>query len=231
LTALRTGTASAIATKYLSRKDSNSVGVIGNGAQSIPQLHALSLVRDIKTVYAYDTDKAATESFKKTVEKLLGVKVRVTDEEIVSRQSDVIVTVTCKERNTPPVVYNKWVANGVHINAVGGDSPNKVELEKSLVERSKLVVDFRDQAVYEGEAQQVSKDKIYADLAEIVTNQKDFRNDNEVTIFDSVGFAMEDLVTYKMIYKLATEQKIGKRINIASKPKYIKNIYESYFVK
>lgn len=230
LTALRTGTASAIATKYLSRKDSNSIGLIGNGAQSIPQLHAISLVRDIKTVYAYDTDKSATESFKKTVEKLLGVEVRITDEEIASRQSDIIVTVTCKERNTPPVVYNKWVPNGTHINAVGGDSPNKVELEKSLVERAKLVVDFRDQAVYEGEAQQVPNDKIYADLAEIVSNNME-RSDNEVTIFDSVGFAMEDLVTYKMIYHLATEQKIGKRVNIASRPKFIKNLYESYFVE
>jgi len=230
LTALRTGTASAIATKYLARKDSHTVGVIGNGAQSIPQLHAVSLVRDIRKVYAYDTDRDASISFKKTVEKMFGIEVIIADEEVTSRESDILITVTCKEKNTPPVVLSKWVKNGTHINAVGGDSPNKVELEKSLIERSKLVVDFKDQAVYEGEAQQVSQDRIHSDLAHVVSNNIT-RLDNEVTIFDSVGFAMEDLVTYKMIYDLAIKEKVGKRINIASRPKFIKNLYESYFVE
>lgn len=230
LTALRTGTASAIATKYLARKDSGIIGIIGNGAQSISQLHAISLVRDIKKVYAYDIDIEASHSFKKTVEKMFGMQVILADEGVTTRESDIVVTVTCKEKNTPPVVYDKWVKAGTHINAVGGDSPNKVELEKSLIERAKLVVDFKDQAVYEGEAQQVGKDKIYSDLAHVIANQIQ-RDDNDVTIFDSVGFAMEDLVTYKMVYDLAVREKVGKRVNIASRPKFIKNLYESYFTE
>ena len=230
LTALRTGTASAIATKHLARKDSDIIGIIGNGAQAIPQLHAISLVRDIKKVYAYDIDIEASNSFKKTVEERFGMPVILADTEVTTRESDIVVTVTCKEKNTPPVVYNEWVKPGTHINAVGGDSPNKVELEKSLIERAKLVVDFKDQAIYEGEAQQVGKDKICSDLAYVIANPIT-RDEKDITIFDSVGFAMEDLVTYEMIYDLAVREKVGKQVNIASRPKFIKNLYESYFAE
>jgi ornithine cyclodeaminase/alanine dehydrogenase-like protein (mu-crystallin family) len=100
LTALRTGTVSAIATKYLARKNSQTIGIIGNGAQALPQLHAISLIRDIKRVYAYDIDEKASKSFKKGAEKLLkGLEISiVVDAEIASRESDILVTVTCKEK-------------------------------------------------------------------------------------------------------------------------------------
>ncbi|MGC1932566.1 MAG: hypothetical protein WA667_26630 [Candidatus Nitrosopolaris sp.] len=117
--------------------------------------------------------------------------------ESICSESDILVTVTCKEKNTSPIVYNEWIHDGTHINAVGGDSPNKVELEKSLLERAKVIVDFIDQAVYECESQQIPSDKIYGDLSEIVTHKKIGRIKDEVTIFDSVGFAMEDLQVYK----------------------------------
>lgn len=233
LTALRTGVASAIATKYLSREDdSNTLGIIGNGAQSLPQLHAISLIHNIKKVYVYDLDFNASVSFKKSAENIckdLEVNISSNSQEVCSK-SDILVTATCKDKNTLPIIYDKWIEDGKHINAIGGDSPNKIELEKSLLERSKIVVDFKDQAVYEGEVQQISDGKIYANLPEIVAGQKSGRiNNDEITIFDSVGFAMEDLQVYKLIYQLAIKEKIGKRIDITSIPKYSKNIYQSFF--
>ncbi|PWU78894.1 MAG: hypothetical protein DLM72_20230 [Candidatus Nitrosopolaris wilkensis] len=233
LTAIRTGIASAIATKYLAKKGSSIIGIIGNGAQALPQLHSISLVRNIRGVYAYDTDFDSSKSFMRTAGRIfnnLDITIASNSESVCS-DSDILVTVTCKEKNTSPIVYDKWIRDGIHINAVGGDSPNKIELEKSLLERAKVVVDFMDQAVYEGESQQISTDKIFGDLSEIVTNRKVGRiNDNEVTIFDSVGFAMEDLQVYKLVFDLAIKERVGKRVNIASRPKFSKNIYESYFL-
>jgi ornithine cyclodeaminase/alanine dehydrogenase-like protein (mu-crystallin family) len=233
LTAMRTGIASAIATKYLAKRGSKTIGIIGNGAQALPQIHSISLVRDITRVYAYDTDFDASKSFKRTTERLFkDMEITVaSNPKSLCCESDILVTATCKEKNTSPIVHNEWIYDGTHINAVGGDSPNKVELEKSLLERAKVIVDFKDQAVYEGESQQISGDKIYGDLAEIVTRNKIGRiKDDEVTIFDSVGFAMEDLQVYKLVYELAIKEGIGKRVNIASRPKYSKSIYDSYFL-
>ena len=145
LTALRTGIASAIATKHLSKKGDKSIGIIGNGAQSLPQLHAISHVRNIETVYIFDTDIQASKSFKKSAKNLfkdLNVHI-VSNPRDVCYKSDIIVTATCKDKDTLPVVKNKWVTEGTHINAVGGDSPRKIELEKSLIDRSKIIVDFQ----------------------------------------------------------------------------------------
>ncbi len=232
LTALRTGVASAIATKHLAKKGYNKLGIIGNGSQSIPQLHAISLVRDIESVFIYDTDILASSSFKKSAEKLfknMKVEILLNSKEVCNK-SDILVTATCKDKDTAPIVYDKWIRDGIHINAVGGDSPNKIELEKSLVERSKVIVDFQDQAVYEGESQQIFEGKIYADLSEIITGQKKGReHEDEITIFDSVGFAMEDLQVYRLIYDLAIKENIGNRVNISSIPQNCKNIYQSFF--
>jgi ornithine cyclodeaminase/alanine dehydrogenase-like protein (mu-crystallin family) len=120
----------------------------------------------------------ASYSFKKTAEKLFkNIKVEIlSTSKQVCHKSDIFVTATCKDKDTSPVVYDKWIRDGIHINAVGGDSPNKIDLEKSLVERSKVIVDFQDQTVYEGESQQIFEGKIYADLSEIITGQKKVEN-------------------------------------------------------
>lgn len=134
-----------------------------------------------------------------------------------------------QKKFTQPVVYDKWVNHGKHINAVGGDSPDKFELEKSLILRSKLVVDFIDQAVVEGETQQISKDGIYAHLGEIVSRKKRGReNANEITVFDSTGFAMEDLIAYQFVFDLTKKHSVGEEIELIAKPKNPKNLYESY---
>ncbi len=228
LTAIRTAIASAIATKYLSRKDSEEVGIIGTGVQAMHQIHALSLVRNVDVVYAYDINDITLSNFLSTCKKV-GFNSEKKESKKLCQRSDIIITATCKEKFTQPVVYDKWVDYGTHINAVGGDSPGKFELEKSLILRSKLVVDFIDQAIVEGEAQQISEDKIYAHLGEIVSGKKKGReNAKEITIFDSTGFAMEDLITYQFVFDLAKKHGIGEEIDLIAKPKNPKNLYESY---
>jgi alanine dehydrogenase len=234
LTALRTGATSAIATKYLANKKSKTVGIIGNGAQALPQLHALSLIMEIERVYANDTDHDASKLFKISAEKLLNGKaeIRVTDAKTTSNESDVVVAVTSNELNSPPVIYENWIRNGTHINAVGGSVANQVELEKSLLDKAKVIVDFRDQAIYEGESQQLAEEQIYADLSEIVTcNKASCIGDHDITVFDSVGFAMEDLQAFKLVYDLAISERVGKIVDIAALPKFSKNLYESYFLQ
>jgi ornithine cyclodeaminase len=232
LTALRTGIASAIATKYLSNNDDKTLGIIGNGAQSLPQLHAISLVRNIQNVYIYDTDRYASKSLKKSINKLFkNVDVHISSHsQDVCSHSDILVTATCKDKYTHPIIKNEWVAEGTHINAIGGDSPNKIELDKLLIDRAKLIVDFKDQAIYEGETQQVHQSQIDSDLAAIVAGLRKGRDhEKQITIFDSVGFAMEDLQVYKLIYELAIKENMGIMMSICSIPMYSKNIYKSYF--
>jgi alanine dehydrogenase len=234
LTALRTGATSAIATKYLANKKSKTVGIIGNGAQALPQLHALSLIMEIERVYAHDTDRDASKLFKISAEKLLNGKaeIRVTDAKTTCSESDVVVAVTSNELNSAPVIYENWIRNGTHINAVGGSVANQVELEKSLLDKAKVIVDFRDQAIYEGESQQLTKEQIYADLSEIVTSNKASSiGDHDITVFDSVGFAMEDLQAFKLVYDLAISERVGKVVDIAAHPTFSKNLYESYFLQ
>ena len=224
LTALRTAAASAIATNYLARKDAATLGIVGTGAQALPQLHALSLVRKIEQVYAYDIDRHALEDFVRAA-KTIGTTVTPLHHQKDASEADIVVTATCATQT--PVLRNGWIRDGTHINAVGGDAPGKTELEKALVQRSKLVVDFIDQAVHEGEAQQVGREGIYAHLGEIVSGGKKGRAGNEITIFDSVGFAMEDLVAYQLLYEMAHRH--CRTVRIAAQQRFPKNLYASYF--
>ena len=230
LTALRTAAASAVAAKYLANK-AEIFGIIGAGVQAIPQTHALSLVFRFSRVLVYDLNPKASEQFVKTASKL-GLDANIAENaESLCKKANLITTVTCKKRDGIPIVFNSWIKEGMHINAVGGDSPGKFELEKSLLLRSKVVVDFYDQALVEGESQQLKKEETYGHLGEIISGSKKGRsNVQEITVFDSTGFAMEDLVTYKLIYELAQELNIGKRIDIIGRPTNSFDLYESYFL-
>jgi ornithine cyclodeaminase/alanine dehydrogenase-like protein (mu-crystallin family) len=233
LTALRTATASAIATKYLARNNSQVVGIIGNGVESLPHLHAISLIRNIKKVFVYDIDVKASESLKRLSKRFLPeIDVVIAPApEIVSQESDILVTATCKGNYTIPIVQSNCIRNGTHINTIGGASEPQIELDKSLLQRAKVVVDFKDDAIYEGESHQVEEKNVYSDLSEVILNLKSGRiRHDEITIFDSIGFAMEDLQMYELVYKLANYSGIGKKVSIIGNLKDSKNIYELFSI-
>jgi ornithine cyclodeaminase/alanine dehydrogenase-like protein (mu-crystallin family) len=237
LTALRTAAASAVATKHLAsesaKRDGCVLGIVGAGAQAIPQLHAISRVARVERVLVSDLNAGNAAQFKKTAGRL-GFDAEILSTREICGRADVLTTVTCKKKDGRPVVYDAWIrgdddARGLHVNAVGGDSPGKFELEKTLLLRSKVVVDFYEQAMVEGEAQQLTREQVYAHLGEIVSGAKRGReSESEITVFDSTGFAMEDLVAYKLVRELALREGVGKEVDVVGKPSNAIDFYESY---
>lgn len=208
ITALRTGSASGVATKYLANLDSKNIGVIGAGVQAYTQLHAIALVMpSLKRAYVYDKCEGRGQKF---IEEYKGLTIKgsgldfivCSDPQELCQNSEVIVTATTKSDDEEPVVKYSWVREGTHINAVGMDIPKKgayTEIDLELLRRSKVVVDYMRQALSEGEAQNLNRDEIHAELGEIVLGKKKGRtNEKEITIFDSTGVAFQDLVTVEL---------------------------------
>ena len=222
LTALRTAAVSAIASNLLSRKESKTLAIIGTGAQSEFQLLAHKQIRDIKVVNYFDTDIKAMDKFLLNMRKNPHTKELkfVACKNIAQALEDadiIIVCTACKKHVN--VIEEKWVKKGQHISALGGDCPGKTELELSLLENSKVVVEYFEQSFLEGEIQRFSKEKalevVYAHLHEIILKQKKGRiSDSEITIFDSVGISLADFTTLNFIYFLSEKYHIGSDVGL-----------------
>lgn len=218
LTALRTAATSALATDLMARKDAHILALIGTGAQSEFQVKGLQLVRDIKEVRYFDIDAKAMDKFEKNMMNKPFKLVRCKNAREAVIGSDIITVCTaCKDH--VDVVKNDWVTAGVHINALGGDTVGKTELELSILPRCRIVVEYFDQSLIEGEIQRLSKEEakelVYAELYELVNGFKKGReNDQEITLFDCVGIALEDYSALRLTYKLAEKYNIGEECNI-----------------
>lgn len=226
LTALRTAANAALATDLMSRKDSRVLALIGTGAQSEFQVKGLRLVREIKEVRYFDIDPKAMDKFAKNMVSA-GIKlVRCHDTKEAVKGADIITTITACKANVD-VVKNKWVKAGVHINALGGDTIGKTELELSILNRCRIVVEYFDQSLIEGEIQRLKRNEakkmVYAELYELVNGSKTGRkNDQEITLFDSVGIALEDYSVLRLTYELAQKYNLGEEGNftpVISDPK------------
>ncbi len=219
LTALRTGAASAIATRLLAHPDAHTVGVIGCGAQAVTQLHALSRVMRIDKVLAYDLDPAALASFAARV-AFIGVDVVPTDVASLERNVDVLVTATSVEAGQGPVFPGRALRPHLHINAIGADVPGKTECPASVVEAAALVCpDFHAQAIVEGECQQLSEDRVGPSLPQIVKDRAQYEGYRaRVTIFDSTGFALEDKVAMELFLGYAKQLGLGTDVAIEATP-------------
>jgi ornithine cyclodeaminase/alanine dehydrogenase-like protein (mu-crystallin family) len=227
LTALRTGAASAMATKYLAHPKSSVLGLIGCGAQSITQLHAISRLFPITKVLIYDTDLEAVKSFENR-SSLLGLDVEVSQKEIedILKESDIICTATSIEVGEGPLFETYTSKPHLHINALGSDFPGKIELPVSLLKNSFVCPDFNEQAKIEGECQQLSDDEIGSDLYSVIQNFDDYKHlKNELTVFDSTGWALEDQVVMDLFLDLAKEFNIGTEVSLENISDDVKNPY------
>jgi len=227
LTALRTGAASALATRYLAKQESTSLGLIGCGAQAITQLHAITRVRDIKDVRFYDADTQTMANFVERCTALqLDCQFISTTLKAVVEQSDVICTATSIDVGEGPLFDGFSTLSHVHVNAVGSDFPGKIELPKSLLEQSFICPDFIEQALKEGECQQLSRAEIDTDIIEFI-KQKDSRPAvKEVrTVFDSTGWALEDQVVMDLFMEYANQLGRGQKVAIESLQEDAKNPY------
>lgn len=192
LTALRTAATSAMAAKYLAPKDATTMAIFGNGAQSEFQALAFKAVLGIDRLRLYDIDSNATT---KCARNLAGYGFEITEcatpEEAVSG-AHIITTVTADKKNAT-ILTDNMVGAGVHINAVGGDCPGKTELHRDVVLRSDIFVEYPPQTWIEGEIQQLDHSHPINELWKVVAGQAEGRRDaGQITLFDSVGFAIED---------------------------------------
>jgi ornithine cyclodeaminase len=218
LTALRTAATAALATDLMSRKDAHVLALIGTGAQSEFQVYATQLVRDITEVRYFDTDPKAMDKFEHNVRDKSFTLTRCNNAEEAVKGADVITVCTACKAHVA-VIKNAWVKKGMHINGLGGDCPGKTELEKSILPRSKVVVEYFDQSIHEGEIQRFTREDaeklVYAELHELVLGKKKGRmSDKEITVFDSVGIALEDYSVLRLTYELAEKYKIGEEIEM-----------------
>ena len=213
LTDLRTGAAGAVAAKYLSREDSRVVGLIGLGRQARTQLQAIASVRNIELVKIFDTSSDSVDVFKAEMEPKIGVE--IIKEPNVHEVCDCDILVTTTPVRTP-LVKAEWIKEGTHINAIGADAVGKEELDPMILKKAKVVVDAVAQASHSGEVNVpisngiFSVDEIYTELGQVVSGKKPGReSDAEITVFDSTGLAIQDVVTADLIYRRAIERKVG----------------------
>jgi alanine dehydrogenase len=215
ITAVRTGAASAVATRYLARSDAHALGIIGTGIQGKTHLAAISKVRDIDRYLAYDVDAGRLAKFISEVRLELGVDVRATASanEVVDG-SDIIATCTTASE---PVLIGKWLRKGTHVNSIMAINPTMRELDDETIIRSKIVVDDKDAALKEAgdlvipiKNGRFSADRIYAELGEIVVGRKEGRtDDDEITLFKAVGTPSHDINVAARVYELASKSKMA----------------------
>ncbi len=216
LTGVRTGAASAIATKYLSRPDSSVLGIIGTGAQSAYQLRATLAVRPIRKVYAWDPSPENLVTFGRTVAELGLEYAPQTERQAVAANADILITVTPSQQ---ALVEKSWVRAGTHISAMGADTKGKQELDPALVASAALFVDEAEQAITIGECQHAYNAGLITDqsfrgsIGEVIAGLCDGRRTaQEITLFDGTGVALQDLVVAALAVRLAAERGLGSRV-------------------
>ncbi|MCK0126655.1 ornithine cyclodeaminase [Gelidibacter sp. F2691] len=218
LTALRTAATSAMAAKHLAPKGATTMAMIGNGAQSEFQCLAFKAICGINTVRLYDIDPAATE---KAARNLAGHGLNVVScksgEE--SMEGAEIITTCTADKQCATILTDNMVGEGVHINAIGGDCPGKTELHRDILLRSKIFVEYPEQTWVEGEIQQLEKDHPITELWQVITGQTQGRTDaKQITLFDSVGFAIEDFSALRYISNAIEGTAYFSRLDMLADP-------------
>ena len=210
ITELRTGAVSAVATDLLARKDASVMAVIGCGAQARSHISAITRVRDLKEIRVYDRVAAAMDNLKALVEEKYGINVTVCQsvEEAVSN-ADIVCTVT---PSVEPYLKKEWIKKGCHINAVGTFSPTTREVTSELVAASRLYADevsamLRECGEYLIPVSEglIDESHIVGSIGDVILGKVPARqNDEEITLFDSLGLAVEDIACAKYVYLKVT---------------------------
>ncbi len=215
-TALRTAATSALAARRMARAGSRVMALIGNGAQSEFQTIAFHHLLGIRELRLYDTDGLATEKLVRNLARLRlpGLEVlRCGSTAAAVAGADIVTTVTADKRNAT-ILTPAMITPGMHLNAVGGDCPGKTELHADILRRpdARVVVEFEPQSRIEGEIQQLPADFPVSELSEVLAGRAPGRgSEREVTIFDSVGFALEDFSALRYLMRIHQEERGGER--------------------
>ena len=225
LTALRTAATSAMAAKFLAPEGAKTMAMIGNGAQSEFQSLAMQALCGITHVRLYDIDPLATQ---KAAVHLAAAGLKVTacktaQEAIEGAQ---IITTCTADKQYATILTDNMVGSGVHINAIGGDCPGKTELHRDILLRSDIFVEFPPQTRIEGELQQLPDDYPVEQLWKVITGQIiGRRSDNQITLFDSVGFAIEDFSSLRYIRDLIKGTDFFSPLDMLADPHDPRDLY------
>jgi len=217
VTDMRTGASAGVATKYLARPDSETLGIIGAGRQACTQLMAMDEVMKIEKAKVYCRTCSTRTKFARNATATYGFEVEaVKSPKEAVKDVDVVVTTTPSRK---PLIKVDWISSGTHINAMGADAPSKQELDTNLLQKSKIVVDSWEQAKHSGEINVpvsqgiLKRNDIHAKLGEIIIGKKVCREKDEITIFDSTGLAVQDTVTAWQIYRKVLEKGVGTKFD------------------
>ena len=223
VTAYRTGAAGAVAAKVLARKDSNIIGVVGAGTQARMQVLALREVFSLKKIKVWDINTTERDRYVEEMSEQLKIPIEPAEDiKNAVTETDIIVTVTPSRK---ALVMKEWIQEGVHINAIGADGPGKQELDPYIVKRAdKVVVDSLNQCRIIGEIQHaladglITEDDVYAEIGQILIGEKKGRETNEeITLFDATGLAVQDIAAANIVFKQAKEKGIGHVVSLLDK--------------
>lgn len=220
ITAIRTACASALATKALANPDTPVLGILGAGVQARAHIRALARVRQLSRIKLYSPSGKSAQRIKTEVEPQCGVPIEVVHsaQEAV-RDSDLLVTVTTAKE---PIVKAHWLKPGAHVNAVGSHRPDLREIDGATLKRAKVVVDSRAAIMAECgdillalDEKSISEADIHGELGEVLAGGKTGRSSaGEITLYKSVGIAIQDVATAQLVYRKALEQNVGTNVEI-----------------
>lgn len=225
LTALRTAATSALAALYLARPDSRSMALIGAGSQSEFQALAFRELLGIEHLRVWDVDRAAMAKAERNLTPLgFDVQVATSASEAV-RGADIVTTCTA-DKLRAVVLADEQVEPGVHVNAIGGDCPGKTELDPAILERASVTVEYEPQTRLEGEIQQLAGTFPVTELWQVVTGSAPGRRSpDEVTVFDSVGFALEDFAALCFLRDDVAGTGLVRDIDLVANPDDPKDLF------
>ena len=226
-TAMRTAATSVMVAKRLARPDSRVMAVIGNGAQSEFQALAFHLLLGIAEVRLYDVDPGATAKLVanlRAVAPALETTVCASTAEAV-RGADIVTTVTADKTNAT-IITPDMLQPGMHVNGVGGDCPGKTELHADVLRAGAVFVEYEPQSRIEGDLQQMPADFAVTEFWRVLAGEAPGRTSaREVTVFDSVGFALEDFSALRLLRDLARELGLGRSIDLVPNLADPKNLF------
>lgn len=218
LTALRTAATSAMAARHLAPKGVTTMAMISNGAQAEFQALAMKALLGIKVVRLYDIDPQATEKTRRNLTGS-GLELITCNTAQAAIEGAGIITTCTADKQYATILTDNMVGAGVHINAIGGDCPGKTELHKDILLRADTFVEYSPQTRIEGEIQQMAEDYPVTELWQVVSGAMPGRRDqNQITLFDSVGFAVEDFSALRYVHQKLSGTGFSQDLDIIADP-------------
>ena len=225
-TAVRTAATSVMAAKYLAKPNPKKMALIGNGCQSEFQALGFHHILGVEEIYCYDIDPAATDKLMDNLKEVKGLKlIKCSSTKEACKGVDIITTITADKKNAI-IITPDMVEPGMHMNAVGGDCPGKTELDSKVLFMGDVYVEFEPQSRIEGEIQHMEDNFKVTEIWNVIKTGKPInRKPDEITIFDSVGFALEDFSILRLMYDIAKDENVGIPQELVPVLKNPKNLY------